>query len=60
MLNDMEIASLGSVNDTVNALVLYIQQDMTCMMGPCDMDLITHTSEVMPTLVSIILKKILI
>ncbi|XP_026827923.1 uncharacterized protein LOC105279043 isoform X2 [Ooceraea biroi] len=50
MLGDMQIANLGNVGDTVDALVLLIQEDERkyLMLAPIDIDLVTHITEVMP------------
>lgn len=54
MLNDIEVASLGRVGDTVDALVLFLREDdrTKYIMGPLDFELITHVSEVMPVMVN--------
>lgn len=58
MFNDIQVANLGRVGDTVDALVLFVEEkDMTLMLSPYDADLINHISEVMPALVNIVLKK---
>ncbi|XP_025158502.1 uncharacterized protein LOC105185606 [Harpegnathos saltator] len=52
MLNDIEIAPLGKVGDTVELLVLYGNGDgLVYMMSPSDIDLITHVTDVMPELI---------
>ncbi|XP_018341604.1 PREDICTED: uncharacterized protein LOC108748097 isoform X2 [Trachymyrmex septentrionalis] len=52
MFNDIKVASLGCVGDTVNALVVYIaKEDITSyMIGPEDFELMTHIFEVMPAM----------
>ncbi|XP_012055577.1 PREDICTED: uncharacterized protein LOC105618659 [Atta cephalotes] len=52
MFNDIKVASLGRVGDTVNALVVYAaKEDITSyMIGPEDFELMTHIFEVMPAL----------
>ncbi|XP_018372294.1 PREDICTED: uncharacterized protein LOC108767096 isoform X2 [Trachymyrmex cornetzi] len=52
MFNDIKIASLGRVGDTVNALVVYaVKEDVTSyMIGPEDFELMTHIFEVMPAM----------
>lgn len=54
----MEVASLGDVGSTVNVVVLHVEKDDIYMMGPIDIELYTHISEVMPKLVNIVLKSI--
>ncbi|XP_018312143.1 uncharacterized protein vret isoform X2 [Mycetomoellerius zeteki] len=50
MFSDLKVASLGHVGDTVDALVVYAVKDdiMSYMIGPCDVELMTHILEVMP------------
>ncbi|KAL0099788.1 hypothetical protein PUN28_019894 [Cardiocondyla obscurior] len=50
MLNHIETASLGREGDTVNALVLFIQEDdqLTYALGPCDENLGDHIVNVLP------------
>jgi len=57
MFNDIKVASLGRVGDTVNALVVYAaKEDITSyMIGPEDFELMTHIFEVMPALVNDVL-----
>ncbi|KAM0736231.1 Protein vreteno [Formica fusca] len=53
MINDVEFASLGQVGDILNALVLHIPKEdggTRYMIGPCDIELYTHVTEVMPKL----------
>ncbi|KAG5329270.1 RNF17 protein, partial [Acromyrmex charruanus] len=52
MFNDIKLASLGHVGDTVNALVVYVaKEDVTSyMIGPEDFELMTHIFEVMPAM----------
>ncbi|KYM94453.1 hypothetical protein ALC62_14896 [Cyphomyrmex costatus] len=46
MLNNIKTAILGRVGETVNAMVVYQREDVTSyMMGPLDVDLITHLEE---------------
>lgn len=54
MLNDIEVASLGRIGDTVDALVLFVREDdrTKYMMSPLDFELITHVFEVMPAMVN--------
>jgi len=59
MLNDIKIASLGSVGDIIDAVVLYIRKEnkTTYILSPSDIDLITHIMDVMPTMVSKVLSQ---
>lgn len=54
MLHDIKIANLGRVGDTVDVFVLFIQENdrTTYMMAPHDIELITHITSTMPTLVN--------
>lgn len=60
MLKDIEVASLGCVGNIVNAVVLHVSEEdsMRYMMGPFDIELYTHITEVMPKLVNIVLRSI--
>lgn len=53
MLSHVEVASLGRVGDTVNAVVLDVRETGTYMMAPFDFELQTHITQVMPKLVNI-------
>lgn len=57
MFSDLKVASLGHVGDTVDALVVYAVKDdiMSYMIGPCDVELMTHILEVMPEMVNYML-----
>jgi len=59
MLNDIKIASLGTVGDIINAVVIYIRKEnkTTYILSPYDIDLITHVMDVMPTMVSEVLSQ---
>lgn len=54
MIDDIKIASLGHVGDTVEAVVLYVRENdrTTYMMAPSDVELITHISDVLPNMVN--------
>lgn len=60
MLKDIEVASLGRVGNVVNVVVLHVlgEDSMRYMMGPFDIELYTHITEVMPKLVNIALKSV--
>ncbi|XP_070171251.1 uncharacterized protein Vret [Polyergus mexicanus] len=53
MIHDIEFASLGQVGDVLNAVVLHIPKEdggTKYMIGPFDIELHTHVTEVMPKL----------
>ncbi|XP_011703601.1 PREDICTED: LOW QUALITY PROTEIN: tudor domain-containing protein 1-like [Wasmannia auropunctata] len=50
MMKDIEVASLGRVNDTVQALVLFKVRGDQFTLAPLDVQLVTHVSEVMPAM----------
>lgn len=58
MLSD-KIASLGSVGDTVDAVVLYVREESqtSYMMGPFDVELMTYVFDVMPAMVNNVLSR---
>lgn len=57
MLNDIDIAPLGQIGDTIEALVLHQPTDdkLIYMMSPSDLELLTYITSEMPGLVNIIL-----
>ncbi|XP_012539479.1 uncharacterized protein LOC105838453 isoform X2 [Monomorium pharaonis] len=51
MFNDIKAAALGSVGDTVDAVVVYMRASMiqSFMIAPFDVELLTYVFNVMPT-----------